>query len=113
MNENPFHKFILLVLYQAQNDGATELVINAAIGEKKPIQYKVDGNWYELASPPEEVLPGVLSELKQLANLSESATDGLIDVDFSGTRLRWRVQGAIGKNKVVLQPMEPGESLPA
>jgi len=104
MNDDPIKKFVLLVLFQAQQDHATELVISSAIGESAPIKYKVDGAWYDMSPPPSHILPDVVAELGRMASLSEGLNKGLIDTDFSGVRLRWDATAVSGGSGFILKP---------
>jgi hypothetical protein len=101
MSEGPIEKFVLLVLFQAQQDHATELVINSAGGEHEPVRYKVDGTWYDIPRPPSHILPDAVAEVRGLAKLSEGTNQGLIDLEFSGVRLRWSVRMASGGGLVL------------
>jgi type II secretory ATPase GspE/PulE/Tfp pilus assembly ATPase PilB-like protein len=104
MNDDPIKRFVLLVLFQAQQDHATELVISSAIGESAPVKYKVDGTWYDMSAPPPHILPDVVAELGRMARLSEGVNKGLIDTDFSGVRLRWSATAASGGSGYILKP---------
>src|SRR5260370_24712638 len=57
MNHDPIKRFTLLVLCQAQQDRATELVVAPTDSERAAIRYKVDGTWYDMAPPPSHILP--------------------------------------------------------
>src|SRR5213596_1865310 len=54
MTEESIERFTLLVLFQAQQDHATELAIAPTISGRPPIRYKVEGTWYDM-SPPETI----------------------------------------------------------
>jgi type II secretory ATPase GspE/PulE/Tfp pilus assembly ATPase PilB-like protein len=105
LNEDPIKRFVLLVLFQAQQDRATELVIAPASGDKPPIKYKVDGTWYDMSPPPSHILPDVMIELGRLANLTKGAKEGEICTAFSGVRLKWRINAASGEGGYVLTPI--------
>ena len=87
-------RFTLLVLLQAQEDRASELVINSISKIAPRIQYKVHEKWYELSPPPPYIVPGVLTELASLAGLQnpQFPAEGTINVPFSGTHLRWKIR---------------------
>jgi hypothetical protein len=109
MSEDPIKRYTLLVLFQAQQDHATELAIApSGGGAQDPIRYKVEGSWYSFSTPPESILPGVVAELGRLAALSEKPfpREGLIDVPFSGLRLRWVARMASADGDCVLTPVE-------
>ncbi len=88
---------------QAHQDRATELVVAPA--SSAPIKYKVEGVWHDLSPPPAHILPDVMAELEQLAAWSREAQEGVIDLAFSGVRLRWRITAAIGEAGYVLTPV--------
>ena len=90
MNEEPIRRFTLLVLFQAQQDHATELTIGLASSGRPAIRYKVGGTWYDMSPPPAHIMPGVVAELERLADFANQpyAKQGLIDVACGGSRLR-------------------------
>ena len=104
---DPIRRFTLLVLLQAQQDRATELVIAPTISERTAIRYKVEGTWYDMSPPPFHILPDVVAELGRLAELSEGAfpKNGIIDMAFSGVRLRWRIERTSAEAECVLTPI--------
>jgi hypothetical protein len=91
---DPIKRFTLLVLLQAQEDRASELIIDCLPEITPRIRYKVLGTWYELSPPPLHIMPGVLREIANMAGLQGEAfpAEGTIDVPLSGTHLRWKVQ---------------------
>lgn len=108
MNEDPIRQFTLLVLFQAQEDGATELVISPASGARPPIRYKVGDTWHDLSPPPAHILPGVVAELSRLAAFSKRPfpKEGLIDVPFGRDRLRWVIRMTSAEADCILTPVE-------
>lgn len=107
MSENPVRRFTMLLLFQAQQDKATELVIAPCAHEGAPaIKYKVGKNWYALSPPPEHILAEVVAELGRLACLSQGVfpTEGMIDVPFSGVRLKWAFHVPRAGAECVLKP---------
>ena len=94
MDDERIKRFTLMVLFQAQQDRATELVIAPAIHDHAPISYKVEGTWYDMSSPPAQILPDVVAELGRLAAFTDRPfpKEGLIDLAYSGVRLRWVVR---------------------
>ena len=108
MSEAPIRHFTLLLLFQAQQDHATELTIAPASGERPPIRYKVGNAWHDLSPPPAQILPGVVAELDQLAAFARRPfpKEGLIDVAYSGVRLRWIIRRASADADCVLTPVE-------
>jgi hypothetical protein len=87
-------RFIHLVLFQAQQDHATELVLGAtsASGDT-PIRYKVEGAWYDMSPFPSHIRPDVIAELARMARLpvGQFPNEGVLDVTFGDVRLRWTV----------------------
>ncbi len=108
MSERPIERFTLLVLFQAQEDHATELTIASSAGSGSPIRYKVEGAWYDLSPPPEHILPGVIAELGRLAAFNDKPfpREGLIDIPFGSRRLRWRIRMENEDADCVLTPVE-------
>ncbi len=108
MNDEPIKRFALLVLFQAQQDHATELTIAPVGGERPSIRYKVGDRWYDLSPPPAHVLPGVVAELDRLAEFGKRPfpKEGLIDVPYSGVRLRWIIRRTSAEADCVLTPVE-------
>lgn len=108
MSEEPITRFTLLLLFQADQDHATELTIPSAGGPPAPIRYKVRGEWYDLSPPPEHILPGVFAVLNELAGLTDKPfpRDGLIDIPYGGRHLRWVIHMAGPDADCVLTPVE-------
>jgi hypothetical protein len=92
--QDAIKRFTLLVLLQAQEDRASELIISSSSSSSLPIKYKVEEDWYSLSPPPPHIVPKVLSELARLAGLRGEVlpAKASIDVPFSGTHLRWKIQ---------------------
>lgn len=108
MTDDPVKRFTLLVLFQAQQDHATELTVAAAKSRRSPIRYKVEGTWYDMSPPPAHILPGVIAELGRMAEFTNRPfpKEGLIDVPYSGVRLRWIIRMTSADAEVVLTPIE-------
>ncbi len=108
MSEDPIRRLTLLVLFQAQQDHATELTIAPAISGRPAIKYKVEGTWHEMSPPPAHILPGVVAELGLLAAFSNKPfpKEGLIDVPYSGVRLRWVIRMTSADADCILTPIE-------
>ncbi len=108
MNEEPIRRFALLVLFQAQQDHATELTIGPASRGRPPIRYRVGGTWYDMSPPPEHIMPQVIAELERLAAFSNRPfpREGLIDLPFGSVRLRWIIRMASADAECVLTPIE-------
>ena len=108
MVEDPIKRFTLLVLFQAQQDRATKLTVAPAARGGSPIKYKVGGTWYDMAPPPAHILPAVVAELGRLAAFANRPfpREGLIDVPYSGIRLRWVIRMTSLEEDCILTPIE-------
>ena len=97
-----------MVLFQAQQDHATELVIGTATSGRPPIRYKVEGTWHDWSPPPASIMPGVVAELGRLAAFSQRPfpKEDLIDESFGSVRLRWVPRMASADAECVLTPIE-------
>ena len=107
MNHDPIRRFTLLILCQAQQDRATELVVAPTDSERAAVRYKVDGTWYDMSPPPSHILPEVVAELGRLPNLPEGAfpKEGTIDIAYFTGRVRWRIQMTSAEGECVLTPI--------
>ena len=108
MNEEPIKRFTLLVLLLAQQDRATELIIDPASVGRSAVRYKVECAWHAMSPPPAHIIPGVVAELGRLAAFSDTPfpREGLIDVPFGGVRLRWAIRVTSRDADCVLTPIE-------
>jgi hypothetical protein len=87
-------RFIILLLFQAQKDKATELVIGVASpGGKTPLRYKAEEAWHDMPPFPSHIRPAVISEIARMANFpaGQIPGQGALDVSFGKVRLRWIV----------------------
>ena len=86
-------RFIRLVLFQAQQDQATELIIGVASPSEVPIKYKVEGIWYEMSPFPAHIRGDVVSELVRMAKFHAGHIpgEGVLDERVGDVRLRWIV----------------------
>ena len=107
MSDDPTKRFTLLVLVQAWQDNATELVIASSAGGGARIRYRVAGSLYEMSPPPSHVIPGVVAELGRLAGIPEGAfpKEGTVDVEFSGVRLEWKMRMVSPAADCILTPI--------
>ena len=96
MSDEPIKRFTLLVLFQAQQDRATELVVDPSATTGSAIRCRVDGTMYEFSPPPLRIVPGVVAELERLANLPSGPfpKEGHVDLQFGGVRLQWKLSVA-------------------
>ena len=108
MSDDPLKRFTLLVLFQAQQDHATELTVAPASSGRSPIRYKVGDTWYDMSPPPAHIMPGVVAELGRLAAFTKRPfpKEGLIDVPYSGVRLRWVIRMTSAEADCILTPVE-------
>jgi len=93
-HDTAIRRFIHLVLFQAQQDHATELTIGATPPSgDTPIRYKVEDSWYELSPFPSHIRPAVISELVRMAKFhgGQIPGEGVLDEGFGDIRLRWIV----------------------
>jgi hypothetical protein len=54
MSDDAIMRFTRLVLFQAQQDNAQELVVASSAVGGSPIRYKVGGAWHDFSPPPSE-----------------------------------------------------------
>ena len=108
MSDDPIKRTTELILFQAQQDHATELVVRRRPGTEAAISYKIDKTWHDWKSPGSEVTPAIIGEIGRLAALANRPCpkEGLIDVPFSGVRLLWVVRMASADGDCVLSPVE-------
>jgi hypothetical protein len=96
--DEAIRRFIYVLLFQAKQDHATELVIGKALPSgKTPIRYKVKQTWHELAPFPSHIRPNVISELGKMAKfaIGQIAGQGAFDLCFGrSSRTRWVVEMA-------------------
>ena len=87
-------RFIHLVLLQAQQDQATELVIGIPLPNGGvPIRYKIEETWHEMSPFPDHIRQSVISELIHMARFHAGLIpgEGVLDESFGDVRLRWIV----------------------
>ena len=104
MSDDPTKRFTLLVLFQAWQDNATELVVGSSPGVGAHIRYRVAGNLYEMSSPPAHIVPDVIAELGWLAGLPDGAfpKEGTIDVKLSTGHAKWKIHMASADAECIL-----------
>ncbi|MBI3881264.1 MAG: hypothetical protein HY301_14515 [Verrucomicrobia bacterium] len=112
--DDPIRKFILLVLWQVQEDRATELVIGVTSAPESgaPITYKVDGVWYEMTPFPLNLRPKIVAELERMAKLSTDEKypkDGVLAEKVAGIWLMWRLVVKEPNAECVLTPVQHGD----
>lgn len=100
-------KFIRLVLLQAWQDRATELVIASVSGRGTPIRYKVEGTWCTMSPFPAHIRPGVAAELGRMAKLPKGSypKEGIFTVVFENELMQWGIRINEAEGDCVLAPM--------
>ncbi len=68
-NSAPIIRYVDLVLYQAINEGASDIHFEPFENEFK-IRYRVDGALYEMAPPPTHLALPILSRIKVMSNMN-------------------------------------------
>ncbi|MGB0993330.1 MAG: GspE/PulE family protein [Akkermansiaceae bacterium] len=68
-NSAPIIRYVDLVLYQAINEGASDIHFEPFEREFK-IRYRVDGSLYEMAPPPPHLALPILSRVKVMSNMN-------------------------------------------
>jgi hypothetical protein len=97
--DGAIRQYIHMILFQAQQDQATDLVIGAASSDAgTPIRYKIEDVWYDFAPFPSSIRPDVLSELTSMAKFPEGQIcgEGILEEKFGDLRSRWTMM--ISKN---------------
>jgi hypothetical protein len=87
-------QFILLILFQAHQDRATELIIGVASPDGLTLlRYKTKDVWQDLGPFPSHIRPDVISELLLMAGFPKgvSSGEGILEEKFGGLRERWKV----------------------
>ncbi len=93
-DKDPVTRFVLLVLWQAHQDGATDLILGVPHPDDTgtPFRYRVDGTWYDMSPFPSHIRPSIVAELERMAGLSDGIRKGVLDCTVGGVRMRWSVQ---------------------
>ena len=107
MADVPVQRFVLLVLFQAQEDGATELKIAPNNSAGPAISYQVNGKWHNWAPNPAHILSEAINELLCLAGIEDSPfpKEGLINARCGGHRLDWKIKISSPGDACVLTPV--------
>lgn len=98
-------RFIHLVLLQAQQDQATELIIGVARENGgTPIRYKIEDAWYDMAQFPLHIRPDVIRELVRMSefNAGTKSGEGVLDERCGDLRLRWIVRMTSADGECIL-----------
>jgi hypothetical protein len=87
--------FIHLILFQAQQDHATVLVIGSAPANgNMPMRYLIEGTWHDMAPFPSHIRPTMMTVFMRMAHLpvGQFPCQGVLDETFNEVRLTWRVE---------------------
>jgi hypothetical protein len=101
---DPVRRYILLVLWQAQTDQATELIIGRVESTGVSIRYKVDGGWYTLSPFPAKIRPDVVRQLQTMARIAGKMCEGTLDETAGNLRLKWTVRMTTPEDELILTP---------
>jgi len=106
--EDPARIFIRLMLMQAHDHRATELLIGSALVPESTITEKVGGTSYHVSALPSEFRSSVLEELGRMAALPAGPfpKEGEIFVRLESTQLRWKVRMSSPSGEIVLTPLD-------
>jgi len=98
VNQQPsntaIRRFIHLLLFQAQQDHATELVIGVSEADgETPFRFKIEGTWRGGPPFPSRIRPEVIAELVRMAGFhaGQIPGEGVLDERLGNLRLRWIV----------------------
>jgi type IV pilus assembly protein PilB len=90
----PIIRFVDLILYQAIQDGASDIHFEPFEAEFK-VRYRVDGALYEMVPPPRHLALPVISRVKVMANMNIAERrlpqDGRIQKNIAGRTVDLRV----------------------
>lgn len=108
MSDDVIERTTKLILFQAQQDHATELVVRRSPGAGAAVRCKVGDTWHDWTSPTSELAPAIIGEIGRLAAFAKRPCpkEGLIDVPYSGIRLLWVVRMASADGDCILSPVE-------
>lgn len=101
-------RFIRLVLLQAQQEQATELIIGITAPSGVLIRYNVEGNWHEMSPFPSHIRPDVVSELVRMADFHAGQIPGkaVLEESFGNIRLRWIVAVTVAEGECILTRLQ-------
>ena len=106
---DPIRSFILLVLMDAQQEHAGEVIIGVApeYGGDTAIRYKV-GDTFQESVFPSDIRSFVVAELGRMAALPEGPfpKEGTFSVRLESTKLAWRVRIASPDAECILTHIE-------
>ena len=104
---DPIRTFIRLLLMQAHEHRATELVIGVAPAPDSTVTEKVEGTWYHVSAFPSDFRSQVVAELGRMAALPEGPfpKEGSICVRLESTQFKWKLRMASLDGECVLAPI--------
>ena len=111
-HDEAVRRFIHLLLLQAYQDQATELVIGkASPSGGTPIRYKVEETWHDLSPFPSHIRPAVMSELERMAHFQagQFPDGGVLEVTFGEVRSRWIVMMTSTDEECMLVRVHDGD----
>jgi hypothetical protein len=96
MRNRPIERFLSLLLWQAQQDRATELVIGvpASAQSGTPIRYRVQGTWFNFSPPPAQLHAALIAELSRVAGFSQNdryPKMGVVNLPSFTGPLKWNL----------------------
>jgi hypothetical protein len=96
---HPVRKYVVLVLWQAQQDHATQVMIGQPVeGNGVPVRYQVEGTWYDYEPFPEHIRREVVATILSMAGRSDPArfpVEGEIDERLTAeVHLQWHASVA-------------------
>jgi hypothetical protein len=108
MSDDVIKRTTKLILFQAQPDHATEVVVRSSPGAGAAVCYKVADTWHDWTGPAPDLAPAIIGEIGKLATFTKRPCpkEGLIDVPYSGIRLLWVVRMASADGDCILSPVE-------
>src|ERR1043166_6302770 len=106
--EDPARIFIRLMLMQAHDHRATELLIGSALAPDSTITEKAGGTSYHLSPLPSDFRSSVTEELARMAALPAGPIpkEGEIFVRPETTQLRWKVRMSSPDGEILLTPLD-------
>jgi hypothetical protein len=103
---DPVEVFVRVMLIQAHDHGATELVIGSALAPDTTITEKVDGTDYHVSGLPSDFRSKVLTAITDMAALPTEPfpKEGTIVLHLQTKRLIWKVRMSSPDGDIVLTP---------
>jgi hypothetical protein len=106
--DSPGRIFVRLMLMQAHEHHATQLVIGSAVVPESTITEKIGSAFYHVSALPSDFRTSVVEEVARMAALPNGVfpREGQILIRLETTQLRWRVRQSSADADIVLTPME-------